>query len=249
MPLQPLKWYKKLSARKTRQESGAFTVEVSRAIGQIMAAAPESIREILAVVEPPSIFLDYPLRIVTESQFQSICHTRNPQGIMAVVALPSETYTASLPEKTGTKILLLEDIQDPGNIGTLIRTAAAFDFSGVIMTESCADPFAPKVVQASAGSVLSLWLRRIPGYQELIQKLKESGYILAAADVEGRENPSVLTGQENIILALGNEASGLSDTIISTADYCIGIPIRRNKVESLNVAACGAILMYLCARL
>jgi TrmH family RNA methyltransferase len=245
MPLQPLKWYKKLSARKNRQESGVFTVEGSRAIEQIIAAAPESIREILAVAEPPSIFRNYPLRIVTESQFQSICHTRTPQGIMAIVTLPSEAYTASLPEKPGGKILLLEDIQDPGNIGTLVRTAAAFNFSGVIMTEGCADPFAPKVVQASAGTVLSIWLRRIPGYYELILELKESGYILAAADLEGKEKPSVLTGGEKLILALGNEASGLSDTILSITDYCVGIPIRRDKAESLNVAACGAILMYL----
>lgn len=245
MPLQPLKWYKKLSASKNRQESGVFSVEGSRAIEQIIATAPESIREILAVVEPPSIFHDYPLRIVTENQFQSICYTRTPQGIMAIVALPPEAYTASLPENPGEKILFLEDIQDPGNIGTLIRTAAAFNFSGVIMTENCADPFAPKVVQASAGSVLSIWLRRIPGYYELILELKESGYILAAADLEGKETPLVLAGGEKLILALGNEASGLSDTILSITDYSIGIPIRRDKAESLNVAACGAILMYL----
>ena len=245
MPLQPLKWYKKLSARKNRQESGVFSVEGSRAIGQIIAAAPESILEILAVTEPPSAFRDYPLRIITESQFQSICHTRTPQGIMGVVALPVGTYTASLPEKPGVKILLLEDIQDPGNIGTLIRTAAAFDFSGVIMTESCADPFAPKVVQASAGSVLSIWLRRIPDYLPLVRELKESGYILAAADVKGKDKPSVIAGREKLILALGNETSGLSDTILSIADYCVGIPTRREKAESLNVAVCGAILMYL----
>ncbi len=245
VPLKPLRWYKNLASKKGRFEAGAFIVEGERAIRQIQQTSPESILEILAVVGPLAVFREYPVILLSESRFKSICHTRTPQEIMAIVRLPDQTYSESLPENPGKKILLLEDVQDPGNIGTLIRTAAAFGFSGVIMTEGCADPFTPKVVQASAGSVLSVWLRRTAKYLELIRELRECGLILAAADVEGKERPSVLTGQDKLILALGNEASGLSGAVLSLADYCIGIPVERGRAESLNVAGCGAILMYL----
>ena len=244
-PLKPLKWYKQLASRKNRLESGAFAVEGDRAIQQIMQVSPESIREIVAVVKPPAVYRDYPVRVLPESQFQSVCHTRTPQGIMAIVSLPADVYSGSLPAATGDKILLLEDVQDPGNNGTLVRTAAAFGFSGVIMTAGCADPFSPKVVQASAGSVLSLWLRRTADYLELLGALKESGFRLAAADVNGADQPSALAGQDKLVLALGNEAAGLSGEIMAQADYCIIIPTDREKAESLNVAACGAILMFL----
>jgi TrmH family RNA methyltransferase len=166
---------------------------------------------------------------------------------MAVVRLPLDTYSDSLPEITGDKILLLEDVQDPGNTGTLIRTAAAFGFAGVIMTEGCADPFSPKVVQASAGSVLSLWLRRTVGAPGLVSNLKESGFVLAAADVNGTDGPALLSGRDKLVLALGNEAAGLSGEIMSLADCRIVIPTDRDKAESLNVAVCGAILMFLAA--
>lgn len=247
MPLKPFKWYKKLSSRRNRLESGAFVVEGDRAIRQIMQASPESILEIVAMEDPPMIYRDYPVRILPESQFLSICHTRTPQGIMAVVRLPYDTYSDSLPEITGNKILLLEDVQDPGNTGTLIRTAAAFGFTGVIMTEGCAEPFSPKAVQSSAGSLLSIWLRRTADCLELVNKLKESGFILAAADVNGTDGPAILGGRDKLVLALGNEATGLSGEVMSLADYRVAVPTDRDKAESLNVAVCGAILMFLAA--
>lgn len=164
---------------------------------------------------------------------------------MAVVRLPIDTYSDSLPENTGDKILLLEDIQDPGNAGTLIRTAAAFDFSGIILTESCADPFSPKCVQAAAGTVLSLWLRRTSRYLELSEELRQRGYPVIAADLNGSAGPSVLGNRKKLLLALGNEAAGLSKALLNIADHRLRIPVARAKAESLNVAVCGAILMYL----
>jgi TrmH family RNA methyltransferase len=144
-------------------------------------------------------------------------------------------------------VLLLEDIQDPGNVGTLIRTAAAFDFSGVVLTEKCADPLSPKCVQATAGSLLSVWLRRTVKYLELVRSLREDGYVLVAAELNGAEETSVLK-RERLILALGNEGAGLSAELLAMADSRLRLPTAREKAESLNVAACGAILMYLSSR-
>ena len=246
-PLKPLKWYKKLATKKGRLEVGAFLVEGDRAIRQIIDNRPDEIIEILAVEEPLPVYRNYAIRLVTESQLHSICLTRTPQGIVAVVRLP-EDMNGRLPEDAGNKILLLEDIQDPGNAGTLIRTAAAFGFSGVIMTENCADPLAPKCVQATAGTVLSVWLRRTARYLDLVKALKEKGYSLIAADLNGVAEPLVLYRQSKLLLALGNEVAGLSGALLKAADYRLRIPIVREKAESLNVAACGAIFMYLSSR-
>jgi TrmH family RNA methyltransferase len=244
-PLKPLKWYRALGERKGRLEAGAFLVEGERAIQQIISGHPGEILEIIAIDKPARIFYDYPVRSFTESQFRYISNTRTPQGVMAVVRLPPETYTSRLPGNTGNKVLLLEDIQDPGNAGTLIRTAAAFGFDGVILTENGADPFSPKVVQSTAGAVLSTWLRRSPDYLELAKTLKNKSYKLVAADLDGNVAPDVLSGTKKLLLALGNEAVGLSGALLDMADDRLRIPLAREKAESLNVAACGAILMYL----
>jgi TrmH family RNA methyltransferase len=132
-------------------------------------------------------------------------------------------------------------------VGTLIRTAAAFDFSGAILTEKSADPCSPKCVQATAGAVLSLWLRRTPQYLEMLKAMKNEGYALVAADLKGSEETSVIKGREKVVLALGNEAAGLSKKPLDMADYRVRLPIVREKAESLNVATSGAILMYLAA--
>ena len=244
-PLKPLKWYKKLATKKGRSEAGAFLVEGDRAIKQIIESHPSEIIEVITIEEPPPVYRHYAVRLVTESQFRSICLTRTPQGTMAVVRLPMAIYSDHLPENTGNKILLLEDIQDPGNVGTLIRTAAAFDFSGVIMAEKCADPLSPKCVQSTAGAVLSVWLRRTARYLELVEALQKGGYSLIAADLNGMAEPSILYNQSKLLLALGNEAAGLSKALLDAADYRLRIPTVREKAESLNVAACGAICMYL----
>ena len=243
--LKPLKWYRKLATKIGRIEAGAFLIEGNRAIEQIITTHPIEILEIVAVDEAPPAYHNYPVRIVTESQFLSISSTKTPQGTLAIVRLPADIYSNTLPENVGTKILLLEDIQDPGNVGTLIRTASAFGFSGIILTENCADPVSPKCVQSTAGTLLSAWIRRTPDYLELARKLQKKGYVLAAADLNGPDSPDILGSRDKLMLALGNEASGLSPSILEMADYRVRIPVDREKAESLNVAACGAICMYL----
>jgi len=247
--VKPFRWYKELATKKGRLEAGAFLVEGDRAIKQIISSHPDEIIEILTIEEPLPVYRNYTVRLVTESQFHSICLTRTPQGTMAVVHLPADIYSGYLPENAGNKILLLEDIQDPGNVGTLIRTAAAFGFSGAIMTENCADPLSPKCVQATAGTVLSVWLRRTTRYLELAETLRKDGYLLIAAELNGVAEPSILYHQRKLLLALGNEASGLSRALLDAADYRLRIPTVRRKAESLNVAACGAICMYLSSQM
>ncbi len=245
VPPKPLKWYKRLATENGRLESRAFLVEGDRAIAQVLDGHRDEVLEVLAHGDNVPGHLGVPVRRLTESQYRSICTTKNPQSLAAVVRLPLDTYSDTLPEVSGHRVLLLEDIQDPGNVGTLIRTATAFGFDGVVLTDKCADPFSPKCVQATAGTVLNLWIRRGDGYMGLVESLREDGYVLVATDLEGLDDPSVLHSQGRLLLALGNEGAGLSERLLSAADHRFRVPIARNRAESLNVAACGAICMYL----
>ncbi len=247
-PLKPLKWYRKLATARGRLEAGAFLVEGERAIKQLIDSSPREIIEIIAVAELSRAYGAFPMRVVSESQLRPLGSSRAPQGVLAVVRAPADTYTDRLPKSTGARVLLLEDVQDPGNVGTLIRTAAAFDFSGVILSQKCADPLSPKCVQSTAGSVLSVWLRRTSRYLALAEKLRKSGFFMAATDLNGEAEPSVLQNRAKLLLALGNEAAGLSGAVLEASDCRVRIPIVQEKAESLNVAACGAIGMYLSYR-
>jgi TrmH family RNA methyltransferase len=246
-PLKSLKWYRRLADKKGRLDAGVFLVEGDKAIRQVIAGQPDAVTEILSVAQPPPLYGRYPLRLVSASEFQYISSTQTPQGIMAVARQPADIYSAALPQNPGRRILLLEDIQDPGNAGTLIRTAAALNYDGVILTESSADPLSPKCVQGAAGTIFSVWLRRTAQYMELARALRQDGYVVIAADLKGKDEPSILSRPEKLVLALGNEAAGLSPEVLAMSDFRVRIPTVPEKAESLNVAACGAILMYLSA--
>jgi len=243
--LKSLKWYKALATAKGRESSGAFLVEGDRAIRQIITGHPDSIVEVLAAGELAPVYNDYPARTLTESQFKSICLTKTPQGPLAVVRLPDDVESGRIPIDAGDRVLLLEDIQDPGNVGSLIRTAAAFGYSGVVMSDKCADPFSPKCVQSTAGAILSPWIRRTASYLSIIVSLKSRGYSLVATVLTGEDTLSVVPKSGRIVLALGNEADGLSMPVIELSNYRCKIPIHEESIESLNVAACGAVCMYI----
>ncbi|MCZ6871995.1 MAG: RNA methyltransferase [bacterium] len=238
-----IKWYKKLTSRKGRLENGCFLVEGIRAVRHIAHRQPNAIVEILYVGAPPPELRHLPLYSVTERQLSSIANSKSPPNVLAIVTSPPEIYSDVLPSEIGSHVLILEDVQDPGNVGALIRTATALGFAGVILSEKCADPLAPKVVQATAGTVLSVWLRRTTHYLDLLRALQQKGFVCAAADPYGQEDPSVLAQQSPLLLVLGNEAAGLSSTMQQIAEFRIKIPMRAGS-ESLNVATSGAICMY-----
>jgi TrmH family RNA methyltransferase len=247
--LKPLSWYKSLHDSKGRREAGAFLVEGVRAIAQISSASPKNIQELLYEEDDnvPRAGLAYPVRWLTRSQFKSVCLSQNPSGPLAVVAVPDGTESASLPADKGDRILVCEDIQDPGNVGALIRTAAALDFYGIVLSDKCADPFGPKAVQASAGTLLSVWLRRTPDFRRCIKGLVNMGFSCIAADLRGTDVLSSIK-PKRFALILGNEGNGLSDELLAMATHVAKIPINSRKAESLNVAASGAICMYALTR-
>ncbi len=243
-----MKWYKSLHTSKGRDDARAFLVEGKRAIRQIAQAAGYRISEIIYSEDMEEISgPSCPFRYITSSQFRSIGLSQHPSGPLAVVALPDDCASAELPSVCGNKILVLEDIQDPGNAGTLVRSAAAFDFTGIVCSDKCADLFSPKAVQASCGAMVSMWLRRTSAYRAILEALKSKGFRIVAADIRGGElgKARPFTAAENLALVLGNEGSGISPETLGMAHDVVKIPFNDKKVESLNVAASGAILMFL----
>lgn len=243
--MRPIKWYKELTSPSGRRQNGFFLVEGYRAIKQIAELNKNAIEEILLEEgkEEISFLKNFPIRKITKRQLNIISSVNNPQGIIALVKLPLESYSNSLPQNRGDKIVLLEDVQDPGNVGTLIRTAAAFGFDGVILSKKCADPFSAKVVQASAGAILSLWIRCTDEYLNLLKKLKEESFKVFCADINGKEKTN-FSSSERIVIILGNEGNGVSKKVKTLSDEIFSIPYVKNKIESLNVSVAGAIVLF-----
>jgi TrmH family RNA methyltransferase len=252
--VKPVSWYKSLSASKRRRERGCFLIEGARAVEQVLTFHRRAVCELLCTDDAAARYessqnalpATIPTRIISAANMKSICASSAPQGIAALVQIPDGAYTSKIPEASiaGERVLLLEHIQDPGNVGALIRTAAAFGVGGAIMSGQCADPFSPKAVQSSAGSVLSLWVRRADDYLAMVDELRIRGYKLIAGDLNGSA-PQNASGATPHILALGNEGAGLSGELASRCDYRIRIPIIERGAESLNVAAAGAIFMFM----
>jgi TrmH family RNA methyltransferase len=243
--LRALKWYKDLLDNKKRSVEGYFLVEGNNSVNQILSVNKSAIEELLVVESQAPEYEKYsiPMRILSDVQLSSVCSCRTPQGIVALVKIPPKVYTSDLPENIQGNVLVLEHVQDPGNVGTLIRTAAALSFNGVIMTNQCADPFSTKVAQASAGSLFSLWLRRTDRYLSLIDQLKEKQYSVLTADLHG--DPHVdFSKYENQILVLGNEGAGVTAAMIEKTDVRFSIPMNSSRVESMNVAISGGIVMF-----
>ena len=176
--------------------------------------------------------------IVSERAWSDLAQIPSDIAVIAVVPTPQSTFRSA-----SDFCLLLEDVQDPGNVGALVRSAAAFDFSGVLLSDKCADPFGPKAVQASAGTILSVWVRKTKEFHTRLRELADNGYYCVAADIRGTEMLRK-GGTPRFVLVLGNEGSGLSAEGLQCAHSVMRIPINTAKAESLNVAAGGAVCMF-----
>ncbi len=184
------------------------------------------------------------LQAVPERQMRAVSETETPQGILALFPLPSHNL-AELHKPSVRKVVICDDVADPGNLGTLIRSALAFDFDMVIVTGSTVEPFAPKVIRASAGAVFGLPVG-ISGLGDIVRWARENEFVLVAADPHGgvtAESLRQTVRRKKLALAIGSEPRGLSPELIAAATERIRIS-HSNSVESLNAAVAGSILMH-----
>lgn len=241
MKLRPLKWYQKLLTSKGRKREKRYLIEGIRQVEQVLESNPECVEELIQLEGGSVKHETIPVRELSAAQMKLITDSETTPPIVAIATIPDHINSLELPEMLPKKILFLEDIQDPGNMGTLLRSAAAFGFGLVLMTANCADPFAPKVVRSTAGALGTLCLRRHLDISSLLEELRKQSYQLVTADING--GVDTLSSVEKLIFALGNEGNGVSDKLLSLSDAIYTIPYDFNRVESLNVAVAGSIGM------
>lgn len=179
---------------------------------------------------------------VPDNVFKEISDTENPQGILGVVGFQYDNINEVLKKKTPS-LLLLDEVQDPGNLGTIIRTADAFNIDGIIFTEGCVDPYNPKVVRATMGSIFRVPLYYILNKSQELEELRHKGIKIYSTSLEGSIPVYEADFKEGFILTIGNESSGVSDEVFSLSDKLIKIPMP-GKAESLNAGVAASIIMY-----
>ncbi|HHX30657.1 MAG TPA: RNA methyltransferase [Clostridiaceae bacterium] len=178
--------------------------------------------------------------------FEKASLQKSPSGVMAMLEfrLPQlEEWLSEGEGKKRRKLLVLEEIQDPGNVGTLIRTADAFNYDGVLLLEGTASVWNPKTGASAAGSIFHLPLLESEDTEKSLSLLKEAGFTLIAADMEGESLAGFSWPEGDFALLLGNEGRGLTECALGLADGRAAIPMG-GRAESLNVASAGAILMW-----
>ena len=185
---------------------------------------------------------------VSDEVFAKMSDTKTPQGILAVVKRAEAPR--EVPASGKGPLLVLESIQDPGNLGTILRTAEAAGAAGILLCAGTADVYQPKVVRASMGSIFRVPLlpqKKESGFEETAKVLREKGYRIVCADADGDTDYDKYDWKQKTALVIGNEANGLSEEAAGGADTLLRIPME-GKNESLNAAVATAVLLFEAAR-
>ncbi|HEX6308094.1 MAG TPA: RNA methyltransferase [Longimicrobiales bacterium] len=181
---------------------------------------------------------------VTDAELARLATTETTQGVLVVAAIPRPVL-ADAPIPAGSLVVVLDAVQDPGNFGTIVRSADAFGAALIAALPGTVDPWNPKVVRSAAGSSL-----RVPiiatTLESLLPHLRAHGCALFGADMSG-ESVEDVDGGGSVALALGNEGAGLGGPVRAACDRLLSVPIR-GAAESLNVGVAAGILMYLLTR-
>lgn len=180
--------------------------------------------------------------VVTEEQMKKLTDTVTPQGILCIVRQPSYTLDDILSHPGHRLIMILEDIQDPGNLGTIFRTAEGAGASGIIMTKGCVDLFNPKVVRSTMGSIYRVPFFVTDDIEGTINSVKNAKIEVFAAHLKGEHFYDEIAYKDAAFL-IGNEGNGLKNSTAALADTYIKIPMA-GKLESLNASMAAGILMY-----
>lgn len=240
---------------KTRYEQRVFVVEG-------MKMSMEAPRESIEAMYVSESFLDdegkgdriqgYPYEVVSDSIFRTISDTKTPQGILCLVRMPEyclEDLLGNCQPETGgagrknTHLLVLENIQDPGNLGTMIRAGEGAGVTGILMDRTTVDIFNPKTIRATMGSLYRVPFFIAQNLPEAIQELRQRGVALYAAHLSGSVPYCQPSYAGPAAFLIGNEGNGLSQEIAALADTMVHIPME-GSVESLNAAVAAALLMY-----
>lgn len=235
--------------KKVREEEGVFLVEGIRMFREV---PPELLREIYvsescinkerSLVQEMEGKAGIRAELVSDTVFEHLSDTRTPQGILSVVARCRYT----LEDVAGGRcphVLVLDRLQDPGNVGTILRTAEGAGVTGILLDSECADIYNPKTIRSTMGSIFRMPFCYMHDLEEGIQRLKEKGIHTYAAHLEGQHFYDEEDYRKPCAFLIGNEGNGLRREIADMADTYIKIPMA-GSVESLNAAIASAVLMF-----
>lgn len=253
-----IKEIRSLQTAKNREESGLFLIEGERFVEEALECEA-GVRTVLFSesflanpfkdgfvqnVRELQEKMKYDILITSQCLFETISKTETPQGVIAVAS--ASVHTLGWAELAGHKhVVVLDRIQDPGNMGTIIRTADAFGFGAVIMIKGCVDIYNPKVLRSTMGSIFHVKLITAGDAGECVKLLKESEFITIAADAEGEYDcfGNFADWSKPKAIIIGNEANGVSDEFMNLCDFKVRIPMP-GRAESLNAAVAASVLMY-----
>ena len=236
-----LQW-KALKDRKGRRESGCFLAEGRKMAEEALQSAFPV--EALLVDEDRltefSLPQDVPVYALPAHVLAAVCDTKTPQGIAAVVRM-------TLQEKMGSRVVAMDAVQDPGNVGTIIRTADAAGLDGIILSSQCADVFSPKVLRATMGSIFRMPILVTDDLPACLTGLREAGYSVISSQLDGEPFYQRSPVGERFCLIIGNEGNGISNEVKAVATHRVKLPMR-GGAESLNAAVAAGIMIYEMAR-
>ena len=234
---------------KDRKEQGLFLVEGTHAITEAIATAyPLSIvcctekwiaanPDLYDQIESSTDEIEK-LEIVSEEVLQAIATTKNPDGAIAVALLPSREVA-----NINTLGLALETIQDPGNIGAIVRSAVAVGIDGMLVSSDSVDLTNPKIIRATAGQWFRCAMQTSNHLADDIRKLQSQGIKAISTIATAKKTYWDYDFRQPTLILLGNEGKGLSEELIELADEAVSIP-QSDQVESLNISICAALLLY-----
>lgn len=240
-----------------REEEGIFLVEGPRMAGEI----PPQWIECLYISEsyekkygkelPGDGSVQVRKETLSDDVFARVSDTKTPQGILAAVRMMKYSSTDILGLKRGRAktplVLVLDNLQDPGNMGTVFRSAEAAGASGILMSSDCVDVYNPKVIRSTMGAIFRLPFFRTADLAGAVDELKDRGLRVYAAHLEGRRTYDGEDYRGGCAFLIGNEGNGLRPEIAERADCRIRIPME-GAAESLNAAVAASVLMFEAAR-
>ena len=238
---------------RLRDEKGIFLVEGPRMTEEIPAERIEKVYASESFAKKNKEFLEKlqaPVELLTDTVFAYVSDTKTPQGILLVMEQRSCEIREMLDlDAQGRKPLLmvLDNLQDPGNLGTILRAGEAAGVTGVIMSHDCVDIYNPKVIRSTMGSVYRMPFVYVEHLPETLEVLAEAGIHSYAAHLKGKNSYDQEDYTRGTAFLIGNEGNGLRDEVADAAECYIKIPMC-GEVESLNAAVASSVLMFEAAR-
>lgn len=241
------KFIKKLKDRRTRDKEGMFILEGLRLIEEAIKANMEleyiivskECEEKFAKFFSENIVFEKKINIFSNSLFSQVSSTENSQGIIAVTKKKKYEYNV----EQGNFFLVCDKVQDPGNLGTIIRTAHAAGVNGIILTKGTVDIYNDKTIRSTMGSIFYIPIFYDDNNFTIIKKLKEADFSLVATSLKESKNFFDEDLKSKIILAVGNEGNGISDELFKLSDKKVKIPMP-GGAESLNVSIATSIILF-----